>query len=150
MARRTEKYAHVRQAYLVLTLHISLTVLVLLELLHDPCVASARARALLLSDSVAIDGARGGGGAGRLLDPAISFRRDEVTTKGFLDELERFRSDSGFLHKVFAGRAVEGAELHELATGCSPMLEKIRTPNRTGGEARRRSLMSCGAIPLAK
>jgi hypothetical protein len=43
-----------RQAYLVLTLHISLTVLMLLELLHDPNVVFARA--LLLSDSVAIDG----------------------------------------------------------------------------------------------
>ena len=46
-----------RQAYLVLTLHISLTVLMLLELLHDPNVVFARRGArLLLSDSVAIDG----------------------------------------------------------------------------------------------
>ncbi len=35
-----------RQAHLVLTLHISLTVPVLLELLHDPFVVFARALAV--------------------------------------------------------------------------------------------------------
>ena len=73
------------------------------------------------------------GGGGRLLDPAISFRRDEVTTKGFLDELERFRSDSGFLHKVFPGREVEAPELYELATG-EPDAREDPNPDRIGGE----------------
>ena len=56
-----------------------------------------------------------------------------MTTKGFLDELERFRSDSGFLHKVFPGREVEAPELYELATG-EPDAREDPNPDRIGGE----------------
>ena len=56
-----------------------------------------------------------------------------MTTKGFLDELERFRSDSGFFHKVFPGREVEAPELYELATG-EPDAREDPNPDRIGGE----------------
>ncbi len=56
-----------------------------------------------------------------------------MTTKGFLDELERFRSASGLLHKVFPGREAEAPELHELATG-EPDAREDPNPDRIGGE----------------
>jgi len=71
-----------------------------------------------------------------------------VTTKGFLDELERFRSDSGFFHKVFPGREVEAPESTNWLL-VSPMLEKIPTPTESEVSLLR-SLMSCGPIPLVK
>ena len=71
-----------------------------------------------------------------------------MTTKGFLDELERFRSDSGF----FTRFSQEEKSKRPSSTNwllVSPMLEKIPTPTESEVSLLR-SLMSCGPIPLAK
>ncbi len=84
--------------------------------------------------------------ATHLLPPSHSDVADPL-----LDELERFRSDSGFLHRVVPGREVEAPELYEVATG-EPDAREDPNPDRIGGELHSllRSLVSCGPIPLVK